>query len=90
MNKKLKHHLETAIRCAEAMLAEEPFHVTSSEINAVPVAVMTKTAAKKQGLVLKRGAKPVGTWEFRIATGGWGRGDLYLAESFKPKSTGDK
>jgi len=85
MNKQLRQRLEKTIQIAQSMLDGEVFHVTNSEINSVPVPVLTKTAAKKQGLILKRGAKRVGTWEFVRATSGRGHGDLYLESSFIKK-----
>ncbi|WP_010322991.1 hypothetical protein [Marinobacterium stanieri] len=85
MNQKLRHQLETTIRVAQCLLNGEQFHVSDSEIECIPVPVTTKTMAKTKGLVLKRGAKRVGTWSFQLATGGKGRGDLYLETSFKPK-----
>lgn len=86
MNQKLRHQLETTIRFAECLLADKLFHVHNSEINLMPVTVMTKTAAAKKGLVLKRGAKRVAIWNFQIGgTSARGGGDLYLASSFKPK-----
>lgn len=85
MNKKLRHQLETTIRVAQCMLNGEEFQISNSEIEGVPVPVTTKTEAKTRGLVLKRGAKRVGTWSFQLASGGRGRGDLYLETSFKPE-----
>ncbi|SDZ95921.1 hypothetical protein [Marinobacterium iners] len=86
MNKSLRQQLEKTIQIAQAMLDGKAFHVSNSEIDCVPVPVMTQTAAKKQGLVLKRGARRVGTWGVRVAYGiASVKGDLYLASSFKPQ-----
>lgn len=84
MDAKTKRYLELKIEICQKLLAGKIFHVKNSEIDCVPVKVMTITAAKKQGLVLKRGAKKVGTWNFQIgATSARATGDLYLAKSFK-------
>lgn len=84
MDAKTKQYLEMQIRICQCLLAGQTFHVRNSEIECVPVKVLTKTAAQKKGLVLKRGAKKVGTWDFQIgATSARGGGDLYLAKSFK-------
>lgn len=83
MNQKLKKHLEKTIYISQCILEGKVFHIDDSEIDSVPVAVMTKTAAKKKGLVLKRGAKPVGHWGWQLPVGGRAHGDLYLAERFK-------
>ncbi|MEN3159571.1 hypothetical protein ABC502_14420 [Alkalimonas sp. NCh-2] len=84
MDQKTKNYLELKIKICQALLNGVVFHVRNSEIDCVPVPVMTKTAAKKNGLVLKRGAKKVGTWDFQIgATSARGGGDLYLTKSFK-------
>ncbi len=86
MNKKLKRHLEETIRISQKMLKGELFHVVNSEIDCCPVGVSTKTAMKKKGYILKRGAKKVGTWSFNLCTAnGTGGGDLYLISSFKRK-----
>lgn len=88
MNQKLRQQLETTIRFAECLLSGQQFHVYNSEIDQIPVPVMTKTAAAKKGLVLKRGAKRVAIWDFQIGgTSARGGGDLYLASSFKPKES---
>lgn len=84
MDAKTKQFLELKIRICQCLLVGQTFHIRNSEIECVPVPVMTKTAAKKLGLELKRGAKKVGTWDFQIgATSARGGGDLYLAKSFK-------
>lgn len=84
MDAKTKRYLKLKIEICQKLLAGELFHVDNSDIDCVPVKVMTKTAAKKQGLVLKRGAKRVGTWNFQIGqTSARANGDLYLAKSFK-------
>jgi hypothetical protein len=84
MDQKTKQYLETKIRICQCLLDGRIFHVKNSEIDCVPVEVMTKTAAKKKGLVLKRGAKKVGTWDFQLgANSARACGDLYLAKSFK-------
>lgn len=84
MDHKTKQYLETKIRICQCLLEGRIFHVKNSEIDCVPVEVMTKTAAKKKGLILKRGAKKVGTWDLQVgATSVRAGGDLYLAKSFK-------
>jgi len=83
MNQKLKRHLEKSIYISQCMLEGRPFHISDSEIDFVPVPVMTRTNAKKRGLVLKRGAKPVGHWSWQLPVGGRAHGDLYLAKRFK-------
>jgi hypothetical protein len=83
MNQKLKKRLQKTIEISQCLLEGKVFCVSDSEIDYVPVPVMTRTAAKKRGLVLKRGAKPVGSWGWQIPTGGRANGDLYLSERFK-------
>lgn len=86
MNQKLRQRLEKTIHIAQTMLDGESFHVSNSDIDCVPVPVMTRTAAAKKGLVLKRGAKRVGTWGVRVGYGAAdAKGDLYLETSFKHK-----
>lgn len=89
MNKKLKHHLEKTIYISQCLLEGKLFRVSNSEIDCVPVPVMTLRKAKQNGLELKRGAKKVGEWGFTLAhTNGSGVGYLYLASSFKKKEQG--
>lgn len=84
MDAKTKQFLKLKMHICQCLIDGKTFHIRNSEIDCVPVPVMTKTAAKKQGLVLKRGAKKVGTWDFQIgATSARAGGDLYLAKSFK-------
>lgn len=83
MNQRLKRKLEKTIYIAQCMLDGKVFCVSDSEIDLVPVPVMTKSKAKKRGLVLKRGAKPVGSWGWQIPNGGRAYGELYLADRFK-------
>lgn len=86
MNRKTSYNLRKMIEIAQCLLEGKVFHVLNSEVDLVPIPVMTKTAAKKKGLVLKRGAKPVGTWNFQIgSTSARANGDLFLASSFKAK-----
>lgn len=84
MNQKTKSNLTKVIYIAQCLLDGKVFHVLNSDIDLVPLKVMTKTASKKKGLVLKRGAKKVGTWDFQLGSGSArAGGDLYLASSFK-------
>lgn len=85
MNKKLYADLNKTMEiCIDIMQGRE-FHCIEAEMKCIPfyLSVMTKTAAKKKGLVLKRGAKRIGTMEWQIPTGGKAHGDLYLGSSFK-------
>lgn len=85
MNKVLEQNLEKTMNiCIDIMLGIE-FHCTAAELKCIPsyLGVKTYTAAKKQGLELKRGAKRIGTMEWQIPTGGKACGDLYLGSSFK-------
>tara|TARA_Y100000034_G_C6772145_1_gene344506 strand:- start:324 stop:590 length:267 start_codon:yes stop_codon:yes gene_type:complete len=86
MNKKLKAYLEKKIEISQKLLEGKMFYVRDSQIDCVPVPVMTVTAAKKKGLVLKRGAKMVGEWRFTLSrANGTGYGNLFLSSSFKKK-----
>lgn len=85
MNQKMKKRLEKTIEIANCLLIGKHFHCADSEIQCVPVSVMTKTEAKKHGLVLKQGANPVGSMSFQLPVGGRAHGDLYLRERFKRK-----
>lgn len=86
MNQQLRQQLEKTIQIAQSLLDGEEFYVYGVEFKCVPVPVMTKTAAAKKGLVLKRGAKRVGIWGVRVAAGAADvQGDLYLETSFKRK-----
>lgn len=85
MNKKLKQDLEKTVEICNSIANGEMFHCTMAELKCVPhfLFVKTKTEAKRQGLELKKGAKPVGSMEWQIPTGGKAYGDLYLGASFK-------
>lgn len=88
MNKKLKAYLEKKIEISQRLLEGKMFYVHDSQIDCVPVPVMTVTAAKKKGLVLKRGAKMVGEWRFTLSrANGTGYGNLFLSSSFKKKES---
>lgn len=88
MDKRTKEKLETTIRYCESILAGKPFHATAAQLDCIPsyLNAMTPTAAKKQGLVLKRGAKPIASMEWKIPAGGYGHGQLYIGSRFKVKA----
>lgn len=88
MDKKTKTELSKTIQICEAIIQGKTFHVTAAELRCIPgyLSVTTITAAKKQNLVLKRGAKPIGTMEWQIPTGGTAYGDLYLGARFKTRA----
>ena len=90
MDKKTIEDLKKTITICEAIINEKSFHVTAAQLKCIPsyLQVTTITAAKKKGLVLKRGAKPIGTMEWQIPTGGTAFGDLYIGARFKSKSRG--
>lgn len=87
MDKLLKLKLETTILYCQSILDGEAIHARAGQLDCIPkyLDVKTPTAAKRAGLVLKRGAKPVGTMEWKIPSGGYGDGKLYLGSKFKPK-----
>jgi hypothetical protein len=86
MNKKLHADLNKTMDICCDIIQGREFHCTEAEMKCIPfyLFAMTKTAAKKKGLVLKRGAKRIGTMQWQIPTGGKAYGDLYLGSSFKP------
>lgn len=85
MNKKLNTDLLSTAELCTKIANGEPIAICKRELKYLPqyLDVKTKNAAKKHGLVLKRGAKPIGTCEWRLDVGGYARGDLYLGSSFK-------
>ena len=86
MDAKLKEKLQITKYICECLLEGKKLHLINSDLSCAPayLGLTSKTAAAKQGMTLKRGAKPVGTWGFNLVGGsGRGGGDLYLGSKFK-------
>ena len=88
MNKKTRGELERSAEIIRSMAAGKMVNLTISDLKLIPAyfCVMSPTAAKRKGLVLKRNAKRVGTIEWKIPGAGYGHGELYLGCSFKLKN----
>lgn len=87
MDKRTKEKLLLTISICQDLIEGRIFHVENSEIDCIPhyLAAKSPTAAKKQGLILKQRAKPIGTLSFNGASRGRICGKLYLGKSFKLK-----
>ncbi|NIB44789.1 hypothetical protein HBA55_34735 [Pseudomaricurvus alkylphenolicus] len=87
MDKRTREKLEKTMEICQCLLNGEEFSVSNSEIDLVPKFLNAKspTAAKQQGLVLKRAAKPIGKLSWHLSGGGNAYGQLYLGKSFKRK-----
>ena len=87
MDKKTAKKLRKTIEICESILNDEPFHASDSEISLIPryLDAMSPTGAKKLGLVLKRGATPIGTCQWQLPGGGKASGEIYLGSKFKSK-----
>ena len=84
MNKRLQKDLAETAHLCQSIARGIHIGLTKKDLKLLPsyLDVKTKTAAKKQGLTLKKGAKPIGTCSWRIASSTQ-FGDLYLGSSFK-------
>ncbi|SEQ48695.1 hypothetical protein SAMN03080615_01645 [Amphritea atlantica] len=87
MDKKTKEKLAKTIKICQALLNDEPLDLCDGEIDCIPryLDIKSPSSAKKQGLVLKRGAKPIGEYSWQLPAGGRAYGKLYLGARFKSK-----
>lgn len=86
-NKKDKARLEKTIEICQALLDGRVISLSDSELNCWPpqFPILSKSKAKKHGLVLKRGAKPVCEFIWQLTGGGKATGKFYLLTSYKLK-----
>jgi len=79
--KRLERTVGLTLRIAHG----QPIHIDKKDLKLLPgyLDIKTKTQARKEGLELKRGAKPIGQCVWRLSVGGSATGDLYLGASFK-------
>lgn len=89
VDKKTKEKLEKTIEICQALIDGKKIELRDGEIDCIPryLNVKSPTAAKKDGLVLKRGAMPIGEYSWQLPAGGRAYGKLYLGARFKQKDT---
>jgi len=89
MDQITKSKLEKVIEICNGLINDEIVEIKNSEIELIPKFLDAKsvTSAKKEGLILKRGAKHFANYDWQLPNNkGRAYGKLYLGSKFKKKN----